>query len=161
MRVRNPLYAPRRDPDPSRIDFGHGIGDFVRRAGRDHEELPDNVAEPPVAGRGGLLARSFRCSRSDLDRTACKQELESGSERTGTSCKTLHRHTRQYMSNAPNSRSLRSSVLALFSPPRRLFVRPPLGISSGETLAPDMRTIPPIRQVLIACRAGSAATIPP
>jgi hypothetical protein len=32
MRVANPLYALWRDPDPSRLDFGHGIGDFARRA---------------------------------------------------------------------------------------------------------------------------------
>jgi hypothetical protein len=82
MRAKNPLCARYRDPDPSRIALWHGNGDFGRHAWRDHAELPDSVAELPFGGRAGLLARRFRRSRSDLDRTDYRQGPESGSEHT-------------------------------------------------------------------------------
>jgi hypothetical protein len=93
MRAKDPLRALYRDPDPSRIALWHGNGDFGRHAWRDRAVLPDSVAELPFGGRAGLLARRFRNSRSDLDRTACRQGPESGSEHTETSCNTLHRQT--------------------------------------------------------------------
>src|ERR1700719_821971 len=60
---------------------------------RDHVELPDSTRELPYACRGGLLARRFRCNRSGRDRTPYRQEPESGSDHTETTCKTLHRHS--------------------------------------------------------------------
>jgi hypothetical protein len=97
MRAKDPLCDLYRDPDPSRIVLWHGNGDFGRHAWRDHAELPDSVAELPFGGRAELLARRFRNSRSDLDRTAYRQGPESDSEHTETSCNTLHRQneTRQ------------------------------------------------------------------
>jgi hypothetical protein len=82
-----------RDHDPSRMALSHGNGDFGRRAWRDHVELPDSAAELPFACRGGLLVRRFRCNRSGRDRTPYRQEPESGSDHTETTCKTLHRHS--------------------------------------------------------------------
>ena len=104
MRAKDPLCARYRDPDPSRIALWHGNGDFGRHAWRDHAELPDSVAELPFGGRAGLLARRFRRSRSDLDRTAYRRGPESGSEHTETSCNTLHRQSETHQ--PPNRRRL-------------------------------------------------------
>jgi hypothetical protein len=101
IRAKDPLWARWRDHDPSRIALWHGNSDFGRRAWRDHAELPDSVAELPFGCRGGLVARRFRCSRSGLDRTACRQGPESGSEHTETSCKTLHRQSETHQPPSP------------------------------------------------------------
>jgi hypothetical protein len=97
LRARDLRRQPWPDHDPSRVAVEHGSGDFVRHAWHGHAELPDSVAGLPSAGRGALLARRFRRSRSGLDRTADRQEPGSGSARTGTSCKTLHPGTRDRM----------------------------------------------------------------
>ena len=97
LRVRDLRHQPWPDHDPSRGAVEHGSGDFVRHAWRGHAGWPDSVAEPPSAGHGAFLSRRLRRSRSGPDRTADKQELGSGSARTGTSCKTLHRGTRDRM----------------------------------------------------------------
>ena len=110
MRAKNPLCARYRDPDPSRIALWHGNGDFGRHAWRDHAELPDSVAELPFGGRAGLLARRFRRSRSDLDRTDYRQGPESGSEHTETSCNTLHRQSETHLPPGP------AQIPAAFSP---------------------------------------------
>jgi hypothetical protein len=104
MRAKDPLCARYRDPDPSRIALWHGNGDFGRHAWRDHAELPDSVAELPFGDRAGLLARRFRRSKSDLDRTAYRRGPESGSEHTETSCNTFHRQSETHQS--PNRRRL-------------------------------------------------------
>jgi len=114
MRAKDLLCARYRDPDPSRIALWHGNGDFGRHAWRDHAELPDSVAELPFVGRGGLLARRFRRSRSGLDHTANRQEPESGSERTETSCKKLHRHMRERRSDVSKARTSPLSGPAIF-----------------------------------------------
>jgi len=122
IRERAPFFVRWRDHDPSRIALSRDNGDFGRRAWRDHVELPDSAAELPFDCRGGLLARRFRCSRYDLDHTGDRQKPESGSERTETFCKKLHRYMRQRKSSASNYRTLHLSVLAIFS-------APPAGIS--------------------------------
>ena len=93
IQEKDPPFARWGDYDPSRIALLHGNGDFGQRAWRDHAELPDSVAELLFGGRAGLLARRFRRSRSDLDRTAYRRGPESGSEHTETSCNTLHRQS--------------------------------------------------------------------
>ena len=92
IREKDPFFARWRDHDPSRIPLSHGNGDFGQRAWRDHVELPDSAAELPFGCRGGLLARRLRCNSSGRDRTPYRQEPESGSDHTETTCKTLHRH---------------------------------------------------------------------
>ena len=86
-------HAPWRDHDPSRGGaVGHGSDDSARHAGRDHGASPDSVGELPFGGRGGLPARRFRRSRSGRGHIVDKQEPDSDSERTGTSCKKLPPH---------------------------------------------------------------------
>jgi len=116
IRERAPFFVRWRDHDPSRIALSRDNGDFGRRAWRDHVELPDSAAELPFDCRGGLLARRFRCSRYDLDHTSDRQKPESGSERTETFCKKLHRYMRQRKSSASNCRTLvLYQFLAIFS----------------------------------------------
>jgi hypothetical protein len=117
IREKNPLFVPWRDHDPSRIALSHGNGDFGWRAWRDHVELPDSAAELSFGCRGGLLARRFRCSRYDLGHTGDRQKPESGNANTETFCKKLHRHMQQCKSSAPNYRTLRLLVLAIFNAP--------------------------------------------
>jgi hypothetical protein len=108
----------------------------IIEARRDHVELPDGAAELPFACRGGLLARRFRCSRYDLDHTGDRQKPESGSEHTETYCKKLHRYMRQRKSSASNYRTLRLTVLAIFSAPPAVYLFttrwPPQGRNSKE-----------------------------
>jgi hypothetical protein len=146
-RARDPLRALWRDHDPSRGAVGHDNGDFGRRAWRDHAELPDSVAELPFVGRGGLLARRFRRSRSGLDHTANRQEPESGSERTETSCKKLHRHMRERRSDVSKARTSPLSGPAIFSAP-----------SASLLLAPILAEAPQPPQPL-ACAARASLWI--
>src|SRR5450631_47351 len=53
------LQARRPNPDPSRIAFGRGNGDFVLHARRGHGELPDSDAEPPFADQHEPFVRRF------------------------------------------------------------------------------------------------------
>jgi hypothetical protein len=118
LRVRDLRHQPWPDHDPSRGAVEHGSGDFVRHAWRGHAGWPDSVAELPSAGHGAFLARRLRRSRSGPDRTADKQELGSGSARTGTSCKTLHRGTRDRMRFVAKAHT-RSSPARLAAPALR------------------------------------------
>jgi hypothetical protein len=141
MRAKNPLCARYRDPDPSRIALWHGNGDFGRHAWRDHAELPDSVAELPFGGRAGLLARRFRRSRSDLDRTAYRRGPESGSEHTETSCNTLHRQSETHQ--PPNRRRLQppSAPIRSSMPPCSKLSRRGLETSECASLAERRPTL--------------------
>src|SRR6202795_3632113 len=141
MRAKDPLCARYRDPDPSRIALWHGNGDFGRHAWRDHAELPDSVAELPFGGRAGLLARRFRRSRSDLDRTAYRRGPESGSEHTETSCNTLHRQSETHQ--PPNRRRLQrpSAPIRSSMPPYSKLSRRGLETSECASLAERRPTL--------------------
>src|ERR1700730_12876360 len=104
---KDQFFVHSRDHDPSRIALSHGNGDFGQRAWRNHVELPDSAAELPFACRGALVARRFRCNSSGHDRPPYRQEPESGSDHTETTCKTLHRHSETHY--PPAKRRFRSA----------------------------------------------------
>jgi hypothetical protein len=133
MRATNPVYALWLDPDPSRIDFGHGNSDFGRRAWRDHAELPDSVAELAFGCRGEILARRFRHSRSGLDRTAYRQRPESGNEHTETFCKTLRRQRETHQPPAQRRFRQPSAPIRSSMPPCSKLSRP--GLETPEFAA--------------------------
>jgi hypothetical protein len=84
-----------------RSNVGFSDPDVLQHTTKVDTPMPDSVAELPVVGRVGLLARRFRRSRSDLDRTACRQGPESGSEHTETFCKMLRRQNETHRPPAP------------------------------------------------------------
>jgi hypothetical protein len=114
---RPPFGLLGRDHDPSRIAFELGNGDFVLRAWRDHEELPDSVAEPPFADRGEPSVRRFLCNRPGLDRSTDRQKPESDSNHKGTSCKKRRHHMRQRRFDVLNSWFCVVQISQIFGPP--------------------------------------------
>ena len=78
------------------------------------------IASPsfPLSVASGFLRARFRRSRSDLDRTACRQGPESGSEHTETFCKMLRRQNETHRPPQPRRR------FRLLQPPIRSSMPP-------------------------------------
>jgi len=96
--------------------------------------------------------RRFRCSRLGRGRIVGRQEPESGSERTEKPGTKPHQRMRWHMSDSPNSRTLLSSVSAIFSAPSA-------GTASRPSGLPRRRNTAPSPSILGSILAGPDATV--